>query len=523
MADLDIDDAASALEDLQIDTPLEEIIEWISGTSPTDHVKALAVAEKLIMPRLMTRLIRLGPQVRIDFDISNHDMYVFDWDIVDAWARGYRLIYDRTISNYPDQQLFLAALRNGMPVTRLYLCPAYKEEHLRLCSGLKILKAKTEKCKLTYCPPSVVEVVLHRTTHVSPGVFDECRDLRILHIKDFAMQKCPESVTDLDVSGICCQMGDAGLEGCRELYRLNVTNNRHITRCPPSVEILFAGGESGMTEIAHCPKLRAIDLTGNTKIRRLPDSVEELNLTRNHTLEQEALESCRRLWKLILTGRFDPIVCPRWITHLEAAGCGITDEGLRECPVLYYLDVTDNTYVRRCPPSVRILIARRSCGIDDAGLRGTHLKELDVSGNPRVSICPPSVEILRAERGCGISDKGLEGCVNLKKLSAGLNPKITRCPEYIEELWVTRSLSSEVVGGIDDAGLENCPRLRKLNVSGNPAITRCPDTVKEIGVTTMSGIKDLRGCRGLRKIYAAGNREVLLPDVDIDRSHSMHF
>lgn len=113
------------------------------------------------------------------------------------------------------------------------------------------------------------------------------------------------------------------------------------------------------------------------------------------------------------------------------------------------------------------LIARWSCGIDDAGLRlAQNITKLDASGDSRITTVAPwssALKILAASRSDRLTDAGLRfatGIVTLRAENTRCITTVTPMAQSLTELDASGALSC-----ITNAGLQ----IVKLNASHNPA------------------------------------------------------
>ena len=113
-------------------------------------------------------------------------------------------------------------------------------------------------------------------------------------------------------------------------------------------------------------------------------------------------------------------------------GCGINNNGLKNCNKIQILDARFNEKITTCEPFKDTLIelnANGRCGINDNGLKNCNkIQILNASNNGNITICEPFKDTLielNASWQCGINDEGLQNCNNLKKIYVVNNLNIT--------------------------------------------------------------------------------------------------
>ncbi len=308
---------------------------WLDGEMPTRIEEALVTAEKLCLSRLVDRLAMSGPTIYSKKNLVCHNLV--GKQVIRAWAKGYRVVYNGIVNFKMNNSLFLEALKRGLPVDVIDARDRITDRHLKLCKTLDIFHLLNGK-NVTFCPPSVREVsVLSNNSIVD---FSFCFNLRVLTITGSkVITHLPPSLEELQVCGEI--LTESVLKSCTRLKRLQLYDCSFSGTCPESLEFLRLCPKSAITDetLARCTKLRSLYLGGNTNISKCPDSVEILDASGLCRISD--LRNCKKLWYLDHSGNANITQCPPWVEVLRAGRtCGISD--VSHCHSLRYLDATDN-------------------------------------------------------------------------------------------------------------------------------------------------------------------------------------
>ncbi len=478
------------------------------GAEPADHKVALNVAEILGISSLVDRLVLAGrhfdPDGAMSRTIVSHTLR--GNQVIDAWARGYSLVFDGVVNFYTDPDVFLAALRNGLPVLSLTIKPdgGLTQEHVSLCTRLEVLKAS------------------------------DCSQIKT----------CPGTLLELDASEKC---GIADISHCKRLRKLIATRNMLITRVPKSVVDLEVQFSSGITKITHCTKMRRLLADGNREIKSCPRSIEELSATSDCGIS--SLKGLRRLKSLIAGGNQKITRCPKSVVRLDASGdCGITD--LSNCVNLKSLGLFGRSVeVRGIPTTLESLDITYCSGWSLDLTNFTCLKRLIADDQTVADFCPRSVTHLEISGQTEITSTALLGCDKLEKLAARNNTSLMYVPRGLVELDISdstpvhdlRELTSlriliarrnphlryfptglvelDIAGAsVSVLNLHECRMLRKLDISFTSHISSVPDFIEELSILRCSGISDVSHLRNLKKLIVGETiREIpsWIEDLDL--------
>lgn len=414
-----------SLARLGIEVSAEEIATWLDGIIPEDAAGAVSIADKLELSSVVDNIIVNGPEVETCANIVNHTLEGIA--VVEAWARGYRPIFNGVIDFEVDPDLFETAVQKGMRVGALLRVGRLQNKHIEMCTALESLNV-TGSPWITYCPRGLYELCANFVTGITTEELMKCTNLRVLSVWDNPdITRCPPSVTMLQASGADCAMGDESIVGCTRLVRLEISDNTRFTRVPPTVTQLAACGETGLATVADCVNLQSLVVTNNSVLEICPPNVIKL-VASGISCMMHDLTQCQNLVDLDVEWNETIEWIPPTVTYLNAEGAiGISTETVLSCSNLKALDASENQSITRFPFSVTDLRARGSSGISDASIRRcTRLYNLDASDNVLISQCPPCLVTLNASGSrCNITDEGISNCPRLRLVIADGNPKVT--------------------------------------------------------------------------------------------------
>jgi len=263
-------------------------------------------------------------------------------------------------------------------------------------------------------------------------------------------------------------LDDAMIKNLQNISHLDCTNNSTITSCNHlgnALKILVANGNSGIGDagIASCKGIVELRCNRNTKIT---------------TCAQFA----RTLRKLHIRGYRTPNSIPSDKQILIK--CGITDDSIKTCKYIEYLDCMGNNEITTCAPfanTLKVLVCNDV--MTDEGVKlCDSIEKLHCrlySSGKLLTTCDPfavSLRTLDIDFGCGLRDASFKNCSNVKEFYCN-NPHIKSCAAFANSLV---KLELDRASCINDKGIEECVNIESLILRGNKYVSTLAPFAKTI-------------------------------------------